>query len=171
MMTLVPATMTPRVALFRAVLGASVVMVIALLPFRSSGFYPAALLGVWLCFASLIRYLELIAERSSPRETPRAIPLRFSGPIGRFRLRRRGDGRRVEVRAGSQIVAQVIAADDGDEIVLEPEAVVDSELEAFGAALGQAIEMAAAADEDRPANRHVAGPASWGMGERHDGPV
>ena len=168
MMTLVPATMTPRLALFRAVLGASVVIVIALLPFRSSGFFPAALLAVWLCFASLIRYLELVAEGSSPRQTRRAIPLRFSGPMGRFRLRRRGDGRRVEVRAGSQIVAQVIAADEGDEIVLEPEAVVDSELEAFGAALGQAIEMAAAADEDRPANRAVAGPASWGTREPRD---
>jgi len=41
------------------------------------------------------------------------------------------------------------------------EAVADSELEEFGTAIGKAIEMAAAADEDRPAERHVAGPASW----------
>ena len=162
MMTLVPATMTPSHALFRAVLSALFVLVIALLPIRPWLLYLAALLGVWLCFASLVRYAALRAERPSPLETPRSIPLRFSGPIGRFRLRPRGDGRRIEVRAGSQVVAEVIAADGGDEIVLDPETVADSELEAFGTAIGRAIEMAAAADEDRLAERHVAGPASWG---------
>lgn len=162
MTTLVSPTMTPRRALYRAVLGASFVLVIALLPMWSSKLYSVALLGVWICFASLIRYAALLAERPSPPESTRWIPLRFSGPIGRFRLRPRGDGRRVEVRASLQVVAEVIAADAGDEIVLDPEGVADSELEAFGTAIGRAIEMAAAADEDRPAERHRAGPASWG---------
>ena len=161
-MTLAPATMTSRHALFRAVLSASFVLIIALLPIPPWQLLPAALLGVWLSFASLIRYVGLRAARVSPAETSRSVPLRFSGPIGRFRLRPYGDGRRIEVRAGSQVVAEVIAADEGDEIVLNPEMVADSELEAFGTALGQAIEMAAAADDDRPAERHVAGPATWG---------
>lgn len=168
MMSLVSATTTPRVALIRAALGASVVLAIALLPLRSSGLNVAALLGVWLAFAWLIRYAALIGDRPASRML-RWIPLRFSGPIGSFGLRPRGDGRQVEVRAGSVIVAQVIAKDDGDEIVLESEAVADSELEAFGAALGQAIEMAAAADEDRPAERRVTGPGSWGIGPGRDG--
>ena len=163
-MTFAPANMTPSHALFRAVGSASLVLVIALLPIPPSQLLPVALLGVWLSFASLIRYVELRAEPTSPAETFRSVPFRFSGPIGRFRLRPYGDGRRIEVRAGSQVVAEVIAADEGDEIVLNPETVADSELDAFGAALGQAIEMAAAADEDRPAERHVAGPASWGKG-------
>lgn len=162
MTTLVSPTMTPRRALYRAVLGASFVLVIALLPVWSSKLYSVALLGVWICFASLIRYAALVAERPSPPESRRWIPLRFSGPIGRFRLRPRGDGRRVEVRASLQVVAEVIAADAGDEIVLDPEGVADSELEAFGTAIGRAIEMVAAADEDRPADRDRAGPASWG---------
>jgi hypothetical protein len=167
MMSLVSATTSPRAALIHAALGASVVLAIALLPLRSSGLYAAALLGIWLAFAWLIRYAGLIGHQPASRML-RWIPLRFSGPIGRFGLRPRGDGRHVEVSVGSVIVAQVIARDDGDEIVLEPEAVADSELEAFGAALGQAIEMAAAADEDRPPERGVTGPGSWGIGQGRD---
>jgi len=161
MMALVPATTTPRLALFHAALGASFVLVIVLVPIWPWQLYSIALVGIWICFASLIRYAALVTQRPAPSESRRWIPLRFTGPIGRFRLRPRGDGRRVEVRASSQIVAEVIAADGGDEIVLDPEAVADSELEAFGTALGRAIEMAAAADEDRPAERNVAGPRSW----------
>jgi hypothetical protein len=67
----------------------------------------------------------------------------------------------VEVRAGAEVVAEAIATDDGDELVVDFDAPEDSELEAFGAAIGQAIEMAAAADADRPDERHIAGPASW----------
>ena len=161
-MTLV-ANMTPsHHALIRAVGSASFVLTIALWPIPPSQLLATALLGVWVFFASLIRYVGLHAEPTSPAETFRSVPLRFSGPIGRFRLRPYGDGRRIEVRAGSQVVAEVNAADDGDAILLNPETVADSELDAFGAALGQAIEMAAAAEEDRPAERHVAGPASWG---------
>ena len=163
-MTLAPATMTPRHALFRAVLSAAFVLIVVLLPIPPWQLIPAALLGVWLSFASLIGYVGLRAARMSPAETSRSVPLRFSGPIGRFRLRPYGDGRRIEVRAGSQVVAEVIAADEGDEIMLNPETVADSEMDAFGTALGRAIEMAAAADEDRPAERNVAGPASWGKG-------
>ena len=163
-MTLPPATMTPRDALLRAVLGASFVLIVALLPIPPWQLIPAALLGIWLSFGTLIRYVGLRAARRSPADTSRSVPLRFSGPIGRFRMRPYGDGRRIEVRAGSQVVAEVIAADERDEIVLNLETVADSELDAFGTALGRAIEMAAAADEDRPAERNVAGPASWGKG-------
>lgn len=168
-MTVVPAMSTPRHALFLAVLGASFVLVIALLPIWPWPLNSIALLGVWICFASLIRYWALVAERASPPESRRLIPLAFSGPIGRFRLRPRGDGRRVEVRASAQVVAEVIAADEGDQLVLDPETVADSELEAFGTAIGRAIEMAAAADEDRPTERHVAGPRSWGRPEARSG--
>ena len=153
---------SPYQALAGAVIGAVFVLVIVLVPPEPQQVYPAALLGFWLCFGSLIQYWALVAQRSAPAETSRWIPLRFSGPTGRFWLRPRGDGRRVEVRARSQVVAEVVAADAGDEIVLGGEPVADSELEEFGTALGRAIEMAAAADEDRPAERRVAGPASWG---------
>ena len=156
---------SPRHALVGAVIGAVFVLLIALLGLEPQQMYPAGLLGVWLCFGSLIRYWALVAQRSAPAEASRWIPLRFSGPTGRFWLRPRGDGRRVEVRARSQVVAEVVAADAGDEIVLGGEPVADSELEEFGTALGRAIEMAVAADEDSPAERHVAGPASWGRPE------
>ncbi len=161
MISFLRAVTHPPLALVCALLGATLVLVVALLPTRPVLSYPMVLLGIWLCFAALIRYAALIAERASLPESRAWIPLRFSGPIGRFRLRPRGDGRRVEVRAGSQVVAEVIADDGGDQLVFDPTALADSELEAFGTALGQAIEMAAAADEDRPAERHVAGPSSW----------
>ncbi len=142
-----------------ALCGALTLLVIALLPNRPLQFLAPSLLGLWLLIASLIRYVELRAEQGS--EPPRDIPIGFSGSIGRFRVRARGDGRRVEVVGGSQVLAEAIASDDGDELVLHSEDVPDSELGAFGNALGLAIEMAAVADEDRPTERHVAGPAAW----------
>jgi hypothetical protein len=151
---------TLRGALFWAMLGVSFVFVSFLLPITPVQRYASALLGLWLCVASLIRFASLRAE---PRaETLLSIPLRFSGDLGRFELRPRGDGRRVEVRAGQEVVAEAIATDERDELVLNTGLVADSDLDAFGAALGQAIEMAAAADEDRPAERHVGGPRNWG---------
>jgi hypothetical protein len=151
---------TERDALLWALVGVSFVLVIALLPIPPMERSSAALLGVWLCFASVIRYLTL-RTKASP-EAYRWIPLRFSGELGRFELRPRGDGRRVEVRAGPEVIAEAIATDEQDVLVFNNPDVADSELEAFGTALGQAIEMAAAADEDGPDERHVAGPRSWG---------
>jgi len=151
---------TPHNALFSALVGALYVLVILLLPIPPMQRYTAALFGVWLGIVSLIRYVTLRAE--PPTEALRSIPLRFSGELGRFRLRPRGDGRRVEVRAGSELVAEAIATDDGDELVLHAQHVADSELGAFGTAIGQAIEMAAVADADHPAERRRAGPARWG---------
>lgn len=145
-------TVTP---LLRAALGAFVVLLIVLLPSQEPWFlaWGAALLGGWLCVASLLTYLPPRRPRV-PRagRDPRrpTIPLRFSGSTGRFVLRVRGDGRRVEVRSGPEIVAEVIAADSGDEIVVYPDIVPDNDLEHLGSAIGQAIEMAEAADGDRP---------------------
>lgn len=169
MINFLPASLTPRLALLRAVIGGSVLLVIALLPSRSWQLYPTALLGLWLCVASLIHYASMAGKRSAAPRTRRWIPLRFSGSIGRFRLRPRGDGRRIEVRAGSEVLAEVIAGDDGDQLVFDPEKIPDSELEAFGTAIGQAIEMVAAAEEDRPTERQVAGPRSWTAAQRERG--
>ncbi len=161
----------PHHALLIALSAALYVLVMLLSPVQPMQRHAAALFGIWLCIASLIRYVALRTESSS-REPIRWIPLRFSGDRGRFELRPRGDGRRVEIRAGSEILAEAIASDDGDELVLDFEAIGDAELEAFGAAIGQAIEMVAAADEDRPAERQVAGPKSWGKApERFEGGV
>jgi hypothetical protein len=151
---------TPRGALFWVVVGASFALVSFAMPITPIQRYAIALLGAWLCVASAIRYAALRAESRPERSW--WIPLRFSGDIGRFKLRPRGDGRRVEVRAGQEVVAEAIATDERDELVLNTDLVADSELDALGAALGQAIEMAAAADEDQPAERRVAGPRSWG---------
>lgn len=151
---------TERDAVLWAVVGVAFVLLIALLPIAPTQRLSAALLGVWLCFASVIRYLSLRAESST--QALRWIPLKFSGELGRFELRPRGDGRRVEVRAGPVVVAEAIATDEQDVLVLNNPVVAESELEVFGTALGQAIEMAAAADEDSPDGRSVAGPRNWG---------
>ena len=149
-----------RDALIWAVVGVTFALVIVLLPMAPMQRLSAALLGVWLCFASVIRYLSLRADSS--RHALRWIPLRFSGDLGRFELRPRGDGRRVEVRAGPEVIAEAIATDEQDVLVFNDPIVDESEVEAFGTALGQAIEMAAAADEDSPDQRTVAGPRNWG---------
>lgn len=150
----------PHYALLVALIAALYLLIMGLSPLQPMQRNAAALVGIWLCIASLIRYVAERAELS--REAIRWIPLRFSGDLGRFELRPRGDGRRVEIRAGSEIVAEAIASDDGDELVLDFEAADDAELDEFGAAIGQAIEMVAVADEDRPTERQVRGPASWG---------
>jgi hypothetical protein len=141
-----------------ALVTAPVVLLSLILATEPTYRYALALLWAWLFFAAMIRYAG--ARAASPHAN-RWIPIRFSGELGRFRLRPRGDGRRVEIQVDGEIVAEAIATDDGDELLVDPWAVADSELEEFGTAIGQAIEMAAAADEDRPAERHVAGPASW----------
>ena len=143
---------TARVtALARALLGVVGVLLGLLAATRGAGpvAWGSALLAFWLCAASLIRYFGIgFPQPASEVSRLRLIPLGFSGPTGRFSLRPRGDGRKVEVTAGSEIVAEVLASDLRDEIIIDYDAVEDGELPDLGIALGQAIEMAAAADED-----------------------
>ena len=151
-----------RTALSAAALATLATLVALLLtPEEFTIRYAAALIGVWLLFASLIRYASL--QRRIPMPTfRRPIPIRFGGNLGRFTLRALGDGRRVEVRAGEDVVAEAVATDEQDELILDLEAVDDTELDAFGAAIGQAIEMVAVADGYWPAEREIENRRSWG---------
>jgi hypothetical protein len=114
--------------------------------------YAVGLVGIWLLFAALLRYVALRRRLPMPMFR-RQIPIRFGGSLGRFTLRVGGDGRRVEVRAGADVVAEAVATDEQDELVVHLEGVDDAELDALGAAIGAAIEMVAVADEDRWAER------------------
>jgi hypothetical protein len=136
-------------ALGRAVLGAVALLVVGMLPAEATSEVTsaAALLGAWLCVTSLIGYSEARRIASPTMEQPRPlIPIRFSGPLGAFSLRPRGDGRLVQILSSKVVVAEVQASDFRDEIrilrTVTPDVVED-----FGSALGQAIEMACAADE------------------------
>jgi hypothetical protein len=113
---------------------------------RDAAGYGVLLLGTWLAFAALIRCVALY-HMAAPKPQ-RRIPIRFSGGLGRFELRSRGDGRRVEVRTGEAVVAELIARDEGDELVIDFSIADEPDVDAFGAAIGLAIEMVAAADED-----------------------
>ena len=119
-----------------------------LLPADPAVRFAAALIGAWLLFAALIRSARFSREAATAIFR-RPIPIRFSGQLGRFTLRPRQDGRRVEVRAGGEVVAEAIASDERDELLVDLEGVEDDELDALGVAIGKAIEMAAAADEGR----------------------
>ena len=121
--------------------------------------YALLLLGTWLAFGALIRCVAPY-HMAAPKPL-RAIPIRFSGGLGRFELRSRGDGRRVEVRTGEAVVAELIARDEGDELVIDFSLADEPDVDAFGAAIGLAIEMVAAAEEDlAPRPELVAPPAS-----------
>lgn len=113
------------------------------------------LLGTWLVIGTLIRHPAL-HHPAAPPGAKRPIPIRFSGTLGRFQLRPRGDGRRVEVTTGDTIVAELIARDEGDELIVDFSLADEPDAEAFGAAIGLAIEMVAAADQDGAPNRSVA---------------
>jgi len=154
-----------RMTLYAVALASLSVVVALVTPAAPAIRFAAALIGLWLLFASLIRYAALRRRLHMPTFR-RPIPIRFGGNLGRFTLRARGDGRRVEVRAGAEVVAEAVATDERDELVLDLEAVDDAELEAFGSAIGEAIEMVAVADEDRPAERRIAGPRNWGRRPR-----
>jgi hypothetical protein len=155
-----------RVTLYAVALATLfVAAVLVVAPAAATIRYAAALLGVWLLVASLIRYAALHRRLTMPTFR-RPIPIRFGGNLGRFTLRARGDGRRVEVRAGAEVVAEAVATDERDELVVDLEAVDDAELDALGAAIGEAIEMVAVADDDRPAERRIAGPRNWGRRPR-----
>ena len=139
-----------RITLYAVALATLAIVAVLVTPVAFTIRYAAALIGVWLLFAALIRYAGL--KRRLPMLTfRRPIPIRFSGSLGRFTLRALGDGRRVEVRAGAEVVAEAVATDERDELIVDLEAVDDAELDDLGAAIGAAIEMVAVADDDRSA--------------------
>ncbi len=114
-----------------------------------------ALPGVWLLAVALLRPDVRVAAATRP---PTSIPLTSTGEIGRFNLRSLGDGRRVEVCLGGVVVAQAIATDAGDQLVVDFEAPDDSEVEHFGSAIWRAISMVTIADEARRAFFESAAP-------------
>ncbi len=132
-------------ALRGALVGTLGLLMLAALPADNSVLAQGGLLlALWLCFASVLAY----AARHGTRVRGNGasfIPLRFSGPTGRFTLRRRGDGRHVEIVSEGVVLAEVKATDLQDEI--EFHAVPPDGLEELGSALGQAIHMASDADE------------------------
>jgi hypothetical protein len=137
-----------RMTLYAVALAGLAMVVFLLTPDTFTIRYAAALAGIWLLFASLIRYAGFRRQLLMPMFR-RPIPIRFGASLGRFTLRVRGDGRRVEVHAGADVVAEAIATDEQDELVVDLEAVDDAELDDLGAAIGAAIEMVAVADETR----------------------
>jgi hypothetical protein len=133
----------------RAVLGSVAMLVVGLLPSEATSEVTssAALLGLWLCVSSLIGYAESRRPAIGSVEPQRPlIPIRFDGPLGAFSLRPRGDGRLVQIISSKAVVAEVQASDFRDEIRFL-RIVAPGEAEDFGSALGQAIEMASAAEE------------------------
>lgn len=139
--------------LFRAMVGAAALVVVL----RFEAYEPrhlavATLLGAaWLCTSSLVHYTALRVVRWSHamRRAP-TIPLRFAGPTGRFTLRRLDRGTRVEVRAGIDLIAEITAAGAGDEVVVhDVGTMATDELPELGCAIGQAMEIAAAATRGR----------------------
>jgi hypothetical protein len=132
---------------------------VLLIPTASATRYSLVLIGAWLLFAALIRYVALRPQLSPLFRRP--IPIRFAGNLGRFTLLSWGDGRRVEVRAGDEVVAEATATDERDELVVDLGTVDDGELDALGAAIGRAIEMVAVADERLATEQRIAGPGTW----------
>jgi hypothetical protein len=133
-------------ALRGVLVGIAAVLLVALLPADVSMIAQVGILvGLWLCLASLLVFAGGHWIRSQPPGT-RSIPLRFSGSMGRFRLRTRGDGRHVEIVSDGVVLAEVKATDVRDEIELH-EPVPSDELEELGSALGRAIEIVSDADE------------------------
>ena len=132
-------------ALRGVLVGITGLLMLAVLPADNSlilrgGF----LLALWLCFASVLVYAALPGKRSrAPRAS--SIPLRFAGPTGRFSLRRRGDGRHVQILSEGVVLAEVKATDLQDEIELH--AVPSDAIDDLGSALGEAIRVASDADE------------------------
>lgn len=136
-------------AVLRAALG-----VVALFVVTSLGTYEpqhialVVLLGAaWLLTSSVVHLaaLRIGGWLRSVRLAP-TIPLRFTGSMGRFVLRRLERGARVEVHAGMEVVAEVVAGESGDEVlVYDIAGVAESELPELGSAIGQAIEITVAA--------------------------
>lgn len=132
-------------ALRGVLVGITGLLMLAVLPADNSLIMQGGiLLALWLCFASVLVYAARHGTRSGD---PRAslIPLRFAGPMGRFTLLKRGDGRHVQVVSEGVVLAEVKATDLQDEIELH--AVPPEALEDLGSALGHAIQVALEADE------------------------
>lgn len=105
---------------------------------------PTLLVGAWLGIGAAFQAVQLIAScsRSALASIP-SIPLSFAGPTGRFTLRRR-DRTRIEVVAGAAVVAEIIADEQGDELVIyELPDDNGSGLVELGSAIGQAMDLAA----------------------------
>jgi hypothetical protein len=136
--------MTTRRATFVGSVGA---LLIVLIPVEATApvVLAGAMLAVWLIVASLVGLAATHGSARRPWIAIGPIPLRFSGPMGRFRLRKQGDGRVVEIVAEDVVLAEVRATDLRDEINLR-QAVADDELEDLGSALGQAMDMVHDAD-------------------------
>jgi hypothetical protein len=131
-------------ALRGVLVGATGIVLMAILPADYAVIARGGLLlALWLFFGSLLVYAGM-HRRSQPHAS--FIPLRFAGPMGRLLLRKRGDGRHIEIVSDGVVLAEVKATDLQDEIVLH-EAVPSDELENLGSALGHAIEMVSDADE------------------------
>lgn len=136
--------MTTRRATFVGAVGA---LLIVLIPVEATApvVLAGALLAVWLIVASLVGLAGTHGSGRRPLIAVAPIPLRFSGPMGKFRLRKQGDGRVVEIVAEDVVLAEVRATDLRDEIDLR-QAVADNELEDLGSALGQAMDIVHDAD-------------------------
>ena len=149
-----------REARSNIIFGALYVVAASGLPVSATLRSAIVLLGVLLVLSASVRYLSLGRRRLSGI---RSIPIKFSGHLGRFRVYPRADGRHVEVRVGSRVVVEAIAMPERDELLVDAAAVGDAELEAFGTAIGRAIEMVARAGR-HPGN--VTGDASAIVGSR-----
>ena len=135
--------------LLRAALGlVAVLLVTQLQVYEPQHIALVVLLGAaWLLTSSVVHFaaLRVAGWASSIRHAP-TIPLRFGGPMGRFVLRRLERGTRVEIHAGAEVVAEVIAGASGDEVVVyDIGGVADGELPELGSAIGQAMEITVAA--------------------------
>jgi len=139
--------------LIRAALGLAVLLIVLGLPaVEPLHLVLVTLLAAWLAVASLLHHAALgLSHWDRSRIRAPRIPLRFGGSTGRFSLRRIDRGRKVVVTNGPEVVAEVIAADAGDEVVVYDIAASGTELDDLGSAIGQAIEITVAA---RTRERH-----------------
>ena len=128
-----------------ALVGVSGLLLLAVLPAGDASVIVQVgmLVALWLCLASVLVFAARHGIRSQPpRASHSAALLR---PHGQVPLRKRGDGRHVEIVSEGVVLAEVKATDLRDEIELH--AVPSDGLEELGSALGQAIELVSDADE------------------------
>jgi hypothetical protein len=139
-------------ALFRTGVGAVAVGAVVLLDMSNPPLLAAGTLiaGGWLFLGSAVHLAVLWLTGVTPHAlTARRIPLRFTGPTGRFVLRRTGRSH-VEVRAGHAVVAELKADGGQDELVVYDVASLSAEeLSDFGSAIGQAMDMVVAGSRSR----------------------
>lgn len=144
-------------AIFRAVFGATTVAAIVWFEIWNPPILAVATLvgAAWLCLGSVVHVAALhLIRMASPLRKSSGIPLRFAGSTGRFVLRQRARTH-VEVRAGTELVAELVAHGVGDELVVYDVASISSEeLPALGSAIGQAMLMTAATARAPAASSH-----------------